>query len=265
MVCRRLSLALVLTSVLGLLTLTHMAVGLRHQGQSNVYWNMWVRSFRSLCDSWVMALSHFPAVPVRLRDKYLAFAVAAMEWRPHHTVGHWDTIRVPINRLVPSRVLDELHRLLCRRRRTCRAVTPAAAGCTGDREGAGERGDESSTPSILSRGDESSTPAEETDAACGHAPSSGGLAWSRRWLELEHARLTEMLHRNSYAGSAADGGAPRHRRPFSVAATTQWQRKQRSERARALTDGRREAGHGAGSGELDLASELAAVCKADCQ
>jgi hypothetical protein len=27
-----------------------------------VYWNMWVRSFRSLCDSWVAALSSFPAV-----------------------------------------------------------------------------------------------------------------------------------------------------------------------------------------------------------
>jgi hypothetical protein len=65
-------------------------------------------------------------VPLRLRDKYLAFAVAEMEWRPHHTVGHWDAIRVPINRLVPSRVLDVLHQLLSSSDRRSAAAAAAA-------------------------------------------------------------------------------------------------------------------------------------------
>ena len=103
---------------------------LRHQGHSTHYWNMWMRTFRLLCDTWVDVLSEIEELPFKLRDKYLVFAFFRMEWQRYtegdpdgdggssdgdggsggrlQTVGHWDAIPVPLNRLVPTRVTDRL-------------------------------------------------------------------------------------------------------------------------------------------------------------
>ena len=82
---------------------------MRHQGQSLHYWNMWMQAQRTLCDAWVDVLTQHEEVPSKLRDKYLAFIYYRMEWQDGlRTVGHWDSIRVPLNRLVPTRVADRL-------------------------------------------------------------------------------------------------------------------------------------------------------------
>ena len=82
---------------------------MRHQGQSLHYWNMWMQAQRTLCDAWVDVLTQHEEVPSKLRDKYLAFIYYRMEWQDGlRTVGHWDTVRVPLNRLVPTRVAGRL-------------------------------------------------------------------------------------------------------------------------------------------------------------
>ena len=63
-------------------------------------------------------LSEIEELPSKLRDKYLVFAFFRMEWQRSayidgddgelQTVGHWDAITVPLNRLVPTRVADRL-------------------------------------------------------------------------------------------------------------------------------------------------------------
>ena len=63
-------------------------------------------------------LSEIEELPYKLRDKYLVFAFFRMEWQRNtdsdsdagdlQTVGHWDTVTVPLNRLVPTRVADRL-------------------------------------------------------------------------------------------------------------------------------------------------------------
>lgn len=91
---------------------------LQHQGHSTHYWHMWMQTFRLLCDTWVDVLSEIEELPYKLRDKYLVFAFFRMEWQRSacndgdagelQTVGHWDAITVPLNRLVPTRVADRL-------------------------------------------------------------------------------------------------------------------------------------------------------------
>ena len=69
---------------------------------SQHYWQMWMDSFRALCNSWVRLLAGAD-VPEKLLKRYVGFA-EGMEWPPHQTVGHWDTIHVAYNRTIGETV-----------------------------------------------------------------------------------------------------------------------------------------------------------------
>lgn len=76
---------------------------LHHQATSQQYWQMWMDSFRALCDSWVQALVQH-SVPAKLRRRYVAFA-EGLDWDRNQIVGHWDAgPHVDINRVIGERV-----------------------------------------------------------------------------------------------------------------------------------------------------------------
>jgi hypothetical protein len=197
---------------------------LQHQGHSTHYWHMWMQTFRLLCDTWVDVLSEIEEIPYKLRDKYLVFAFFRMEWQRNadidsdaddlQTVGHWDTITVPLNRLVPTRVADRL------------AVAASAETTAQDEpeqeseqeEQEQEQGQQEDEEQQQQQQEEEEEEPEnfDTDAAGTHVRIQGSWikkqAINREWALQEHARLIQRLESTPGIGGFSEAKAWRKER-----------------------------------------------------
>ncbi len=194
---------------------------LQHQGHSTHYWHMWMQTFRLLCDTWVDVLSEIEELPYKLRDKYLVFAFFRMEWQRNadidsdagdlQTVGHWDAITVPLNRLVPTRVADRL-------------AVAASAGSTEqeeleqelEQEEEEEQQQQQQEEEQQQQDDEEEQDEEITDATADGTHIRVQRYWkkkqavNREWAMQEHARLIQRLESTPGIGGFSEAKAWRN-------------------------------------------------------